>query len=1018
MSRPFRLARGGVALDRDRPIRFAFDGRVYEGFMGDSLASALLANGRRLVARSFKYHRPRGLVGIGAEEPNALVRLHYGPRGEPNMRASQVELFQGLVANSQNCWPGPRLDVGAALGWLAPLLPAGFYYKTFMGPPGWRAWEAVLRRLAGLGRPPEGIDPDRYDKRHAHCEVLVAGGGPAGLAAALAAATAGQRTILVDENPAFGGSLLNAPLEIAGRPAGEWVRAVVAELSRMPHVTLLPRATVTGYYDHNLMTVVERVTDHLPPPVPFQPRQRLWRIRAGETVLATGAIERPLVFENNDRPGIMLASAVRAYLHRHAVACGRRAVIATNNDSAYAMALELVGAGVDVAAIVDLRAEIGGDAVAAVERAGIAILAGHAIAQVEGGRRVRAVRLRRLPPSGEDFTGNSTRLACDLVCMAGGWAPAVQLFAQSGGRLAFDETLQAFIPDQGAQACRPVGAANGSLTLDACLAEGFAAGAAALGLVGHARPIPPVTGPEAGGAPLRAFWSPPAPAGAKSFVDFQNDVTVSDVRLAASEGYRSVEHLKRYTTLGMGTDQGKLGNLAGVAILAEAQGLPIATLGTTGFRPPYTPVTFATMAARGMEELGHPIRRSALHDWHQAAGARFANAGLWRRPQLYRLADESDQESVNREVLAVRQGVGVVDVSTLGKLDLQGPDTAILLDRLYINGWRNLAVGRGRYGVMLREDGRVFDDGVTVRLSERHFLMTTTTHHAQAVLEHIEFLLQTVWRALKVYVTPVTEHWFAAAVAGPKARDLLGPLSTDIDFGRAAFPLMAVREGHVAGVPARVLRVSYSGELAYEVHVPADRGPAFWSALMAAGSAHGPVPYGTEAMGVLRIEKGHIVVGAEADGRTTPDDLGLQRLLAMGKDFVGRRSLALPALVAPDRKQLVGLMTLDAARPIPTGAHLVAADRDDTPRRRSVRRGYVLERGGPFCAAPQASLGHVTSQCYSATLGRHIALALLAGGRGRIGETLFATSPTQGETVAVRIGEPVFVDPEGTRAHG
>jgi sarcosine oxidase, subunit alpha len=1001
VSQPFRLPRGGISLDRQRAVRFAFDGRAYDGFAGDSLASALLANGRRLIARSVKYHRPRGVIAIGPEEPNGLVRLHYGARGEPNLRASQVELFHGLVANSQNCWPGPRVDMGAVLGLLSPLLPAGFYYKTFMGPPAnWRVYEPLIRRLAGLGRPPEGADPDRYDKRFAHGDVLVAGGGPAGLAAALAAARTGARVILADENPAMGGSLLNAPCEIADRPAVEWVAAAIAELQALPHVTLLPRATVTGYYDHNLLTIVERVSDHLPPTARPVPRQRLWRVRAGEVVLATGAIERPLIFADNDRPGIMLASAVRAYLHRYAVLSGRRAVIATNNDSAYGMALDLVGAGIDVVAIADLREDVGGELIERVERAGIPILTGQAIAKVEGGRAVRAVTLRRLRPSGDGFTGAPTRVEADLVCMSGGWAPSVHLFAQSGGRLAFDDGLKAFVPEAPVQACRSVGAAAGKLTLAAALAEGFAAGAAAAGAAGFSGGAPitlPATGAEADATPIPALWAPPAAARGKSFVDFQNDVTVADVRLAQREGYRSVEHLKRYTTLGMGTDQGKLSNLAGLAILADARNLPIQAVGTTGFRPPYTPVTFATIAARGTEELGHPIRRTALDDWHQRAGALFVNAGLWRRPQLYRRPGESDQACVNREVLAVRNGVGVVDVSTLGKLDLQGPDAQTLLDRVYINGWRNLAVGRGRYGVMLREDGRVFDDGVTMRLGERHFLMTTTTHHAQAVLEHMEFLLQTAWRDLKVYVTPVAEQWFAAAVSGPKARDLLGGLSGDIDFGRDSFPLMAVRQGHVAGVPARLLRVSYSGELAYEVHVPADLGSAFWAALLAAGAAYQLTPYGTEAMGVLRIEKGHIVVGAEADGRTTADDLGLGRLASTTKDFVGRRSLTLPALMAPGRKQLVGIMTEDVARPIPVGAHLVAAD-----------------LGG----RPQASLGHVTSQCYSATLGRHIALALLADGRAREGETLFATSPIAGETVRVKIGASVFVDPEGARAHG
>jgi sarcosine oxidase, subunit alpha len=985
MSQIFRLPAGGV-IDRSRPLVFTFDGRRYSGYAGDTLASALLANGVRLVARSFKYHRPRGIVGSGSEEPNALVRLGEESRAEPNLRATEIALFDGLVARSQNRFPSLRFDVGAVNDKLSRFFPAGFYYKTFMWPASrWMSYERAIRRVAGLGRVPDGRDPDRYDEHHADADVLVAGGGPAGIAAALAAARSGARVLLADEGPVLGGDLLGAPATIDGAPSSLWLATAIAELERMEQVTLLRDATVFGHYEHSFFAIAERR-----PGAPFgQPRQRLWKVRAGRAIFATGAIERPLVFPDNDRPGIMLASSVRRYLDRFAVLCGRRAVVATNNDSAYAVALDLQRAGASVAAVVELREAAPSEAAAQLAARGIPLRLGHAISAVEGRGAVTAVRIVPVAAARSGASGGE-RLVVDLVCMSGGMTPTVHLHSQGRGKLRFAPAIGAFVPAFPLERAQSIGACTGSVALNECVRQGIAAGVAEPG-VGEA-PLDRMDLSEMAAATSIV----PAPRGAKCFVDFQNDVTTADIALAAREGYRSVEHVKRYTTLGMGTDQGKLGNIAGLTALGDALGANIGAVGVTTFRPPYTPVTIGTLVGRRLDELWHPVRRTALHDWHEARSATMMNAGLWKRPQYYADRGEAAQAAVDREVTGVRGGVGLVDVSTLGKIEICGRDAAALLDRLYVNGWRNLAVGRGRYGVMLRDDGMVFDDGVTMRLAAEHFLMTTTTLNADAVYEWIEFLLQTAWRDLKVFVTPVTEQWFAAALAGPQSRAVLAALDGDFTVGNAEFPLMAIREGVLAGIPARVMRISFSGELSYEINVPADFGPALWQAILAAGAPFGIGVYGVEAMGTMRIEKGHVVIGAEADGRTTAEDLGLGGMLSRSKDFVGKRSLRLPGVAGGPRRQLVGLLTRDPGARFPVGAQIVAA----------------------AATGPQRRLGHVTSYAHSATLGRQVALALIEDGRARHGENLFATSPTSGVTIPVTVAEPCFIDPEGARQRG
>jgi sarcosine oxidase subunit alpha len=987
---------GGI-VDRTRSLRFEYDGVPYQGYAGDTLASALLANGIHLVGRSFKYHRPRGIFGAGTEEPNALVQLARGARTEPNVRATTLELYEGLVAASQNCWPSVRFDIGAINNALSPLIPAGFYYKTFMWPPTpkwWLRYEHMIRRAAGMGRAAHAPDPDHYEHQYAHCDVLVIGGGASGLAAARAAAHTGARVIVCDENARWGGELPDAEAMIEGQAAADWMTAAAMELAQQPNVLALLRTTAFGYYDGSLVGAVERVADHLSAPPPHVPRQRLWKIRAQAVVLATGAIERAIAYADNDLPGTMLAGAARVYAKRFGVRPGARAVVFTNNDSAYAAALDLHQAGVAIGAVVDARpaSALKGALPARARTAGLAIVPDSAIVAAHGRLRVASVDVA--PLTG----GRTRRLACDLVCMSGGFNPAVHLFSQARGKLRYDEALATFVPDASPLPIFPAGAANGQFGLNAALTEGHAAGTAAAARAG--RSAPPLAPPRAGAmdiAPVEPLWAVPARRkSAKRFVDLQNDVTVDDIALAAREGYQAVEHLKRYTTLGMGTDQGKTSNILGLALMAEQLGVPIPSVGTTTFRPPYTPVTMGAVPGHESGPDVEPTRYSAMHEWHAAHGARFVNAGLWKRPHSYPRAGETEDEAANREARNVRTNVGIVDVSTLGKIELQGRDVAEFLNRLYINKWDTLAVGRCRYGVMLRDDGIVMDDGTTSRLGPTHYLMTTTTMNAVRVMQQIEYLLQAQWLELEVYATSVTEQWSAAAISGPQARNVVAAV-VDIDVLNAAFPFLAAGDCHVRAVdaliPARLFRMSYSGELAYEIHVPADRGRAMWDAVLAAGEPFGLMPYGTEAMSTLRIEKGHVVIGPEADGRTTADDLGIGKLVSTAKWCIGKPLLDRPALTDPNRWQLVGLTALDGGT-MPRGAKIVA---------------------DPDRAAPNPMQGHVTSWCYSPNLDAWIALALVARGRERHGETLWAMSPLANARVQVRVGPPCFIDPQGER---
>lgn len=994
MSQPFRLPHGG-RVDRARPLSFTFNGRRVEGFVGDSVASALLAAGIHHVGRSFKYHRPRGILSHGADEPNALLSVDRGPgRVDPNNRAGVVEACQGIATTSQNHWPSLAFDVGAINDLLSPVFVAGFYYKTFMWPRRFwdRVYEPVIRNAAGLGKAPTAPDADRYANRHAHCDVLIVGAGPAGLAAALAAAETGCRVIVADEGTEPGGALLHETrAEIDGTPAAEWLAATLADLDARENVILLPRTTVFGYYNHNHVAMVERVTDHIATPRPGTPRERLWQVRAKQVVLAQGAHERPLIFADNDRPGIMLAESVRVFINRYAVAPGRDIVFATNGASAYAAAEDARHAGLNVT-VVDTRPESAcGPEVAALRQLGATVLTGQTVLGSKGRKRVSGLIVAPVDANGRIGAGQT--LPCDCVGMSGGWTPAVHLFSQSRGKLRYEPSLDAFVPDLSAQSERSAGASKGTYDLSGCLAEGFAAGADAAGATAtrHARATPS----RVGFAPTRVLPSDADPTRVRAFVDFQNDVTAKDLKLAVREGFESIEHVKRYTTTGMATDQGKTSNMNALGIVGGALDRALPAVGTTTFRPPYTPVTFGALVGPARDALFDPIRTTPIHDWAASQGATFENVALWRRAWYFPRAGEDMRAAVARECKAVRESVGIFDASTLGKIEVVGPDAAEFMNRIYINAWTKLEPGRCRYGLMLKEDGYVLDDGVVARVAPDRFHVTTTTGGAPRVLAHMEDYLQTEWPDLDVFLTSTTEQWAVIAVQGPRARDVIAPLVEDIDLSSAAFPHMAMRTGHIVGVPCRLFRVSFTGELGYEINVPADYGRAVWEAVYAAGASHGITPYGTETMHVLRAEKGFIIIGQETDGTVTPDDLGMAGMIAKAKaDFVGKRSLARPDVVAPGRKQLVGLLTENAAEVLDEGAQIV--DTTDQP-------------------IPMRMLGHVTSSYWSANCGRSIAMALVADGREMVGKTLYATTP-QGFT-PVKVTAPVFFETQGERVH-
>ncbi len=990
----YRLADGGARIDRSNSLRFGFDGETIHGFAGDTVASALLASGRTLVARSFKYHRPRGVFSAGAEEPNALVTIGKDARSTPNVQATMAEASEGLVVRSQNAWPSLDNDFGALIGLFSPFFAAGFYYKTFIGPfrGAWMLYEPIIRRAAGMGAATREPDPDRYEHAHGFCDVLVVGGGPAGLAAAVAAARSGARVILADENAEYGGAAVLDTATIDGSDVAEWVRSVTAELAELENVRLLRRTAVYGYYDSNVLAGTER----LPAGSVATPRERHWRFQARQVVLATGAMERPIVFAGNDTPGVMLLGSALAYARHYGVAAGRAVAVFANNDAAWRNAAALADAGITIKAVIDPRDAGPQDSAATLRAAGATIYNGYVVTAARGGKTVAGIAATQFDSGAGKISGGTTTIACDALLVSGGWTPNVNLASQAGGPPIFDAGTGAFTPGAPREAWTAAGAMTGKLTLQEALKSGSEVGSEAVNALGF-KSLPPSFAVD---VPIQEndvhpLYEVPSNGHGKAFVDMQHDVTASDVRLARREGFSAPEHLKRYTTLGMAADQGRTSNVNALAIMAAEDGRPIGEVGTTRFRPPYSPVTLGAIVGRATGKHFQPVRRTPMHDWHVRAGADMINVGQWQRPRVYRKPGESIEDAYVREARAVRASVGITDVSTLGKIDVQGPDATTFLDRVYTNTFSTLPVGKARYGLMLRDDGFLYDDGTTWRLSDTRYLMTTTTGNAGGMMALLEFLLAVDWPDLKVALTSVTEQWAGMAIAGPQARALLRKAIPDIDFSDDALPFMGVRTGSLDDIDILVSRLSFSGELAFEVYCGADFGLTLWKTLLEAGEEFDCSPYGLEALGTLRIEKGH-VTHDEMDGRTSVHDLGLEKMFSKKKAFIGKPMAQRPGLTDPGRKRLVGLVSLNG-KPIHAGAQLVTGSDPNLP-------------GG--------SQGHVTSMAYSPAVGAYVALGLLERGPERHGETLYAADPVRGSHGPVEVCAPCFFDPDGSRMHG
>jgi sarcosine oxidase subunit alpha len=961
----------GGSINRDRTLRFRFDGKAYECFDGDTLASALLANGVKRVGRSFKLHRPRGTLSAGIEEPNALVQLEKGAFSEPNVRATLLPIYDGLCVKGQNACPNVNWDMLGFMGVFQKLLPASFYYKSMFWPS-WHFYEGVVRRLAGLGQAPNQRDAQTYYHRNLHCEVLICGGGPAGLQAAYDAAQSGERVVLMDDQETFGGSWLSEKNHPEGGSAKGWIEDKLAQLRALPHVQLLPRTRVTGYYDHNFLTAVERVSCHLGVQGDVDlslPRERLWRVRASRVVLATGAIERPLVFADNDRPGIMLASAVRTYLNRYGVAAGQRTVIVTNNDSAYRTAIDLDDAGITVVAVVDTRKDINGHYQQAIIDRGIPMHQGYTVHKVLGRREVRGITLVKHSGNGKVehcLQGTkSSKLVCDVVAVSGGWTPTIHLYSQAGGTLHYDEQLTSFVPKSCPQCVTVVGAANGDFKS------------------------------QVKEQAIEPYWFTQGVPTDKQWLDFQYDVKVSDIELAVLENFTSIEHVKRYTTSGMSIDQGKTGNINTLAVMAELSGRHLPEVGTTKFRPPYHPATIGVFAGRTVGDAYNPRQLLPAHGWHLAHDAHMEDYG-WQRPDYYLRPGENESIAIHRECLAVRNAVGMFDSSPLGKIEIKGSDATTFLNRIYVNNTRTLKPGFARYGLMCLETGVVFDDGVFVCLAENHYLLHTTSGGVSRIHQWLEEWLQCEWSDLDVIISNVTTQWATVTVSGPKARNLVGALQSDIDFNRDAFPHMQFRTGVIEGVPARVLRASYTGEVTFEISVPARFGLSLWEKVYEFGQPFGITPYGVESLMTLRTEKGYLHIGVDTDGTTNPLDLGWG--VPIGKktdDFIGCRSLKRPNDERSDRLQFVGLEALNPADSLPLG-------------------GHIVDNAEPII--PVESQGYVTSARMSPSLNSSIGLGNIKSGRRRMGDQVYVFA--NGNTVAAKIVNPAHFDPKGKRLNG
>ncbi len=995
MSQSYRLDKEGL-INRNKKISFTFNGKKLFGYEGDTIASALLANGIHLVGRSFKYHRPRGFLGAGIDEPNAKLTVSFNGHSEPNINATEMELTEGISAKSQNCWPSVEFDIGAINNFLKRFFPAGFYYKTFMWPKSfwYYLYEPFIRKAAGLGVASLEKDNERYEHKFEYCDLLVAGSGPAGLASAYAAAKNGAKVILAEDKPRFGGTLLTDDVSIDNLSGKDWSEKIISELKSMSNVTLKNRSQVFGYYDHNMLVMFERVSDHLKEKSKYTPRQRLWYIRSKEAILSTGSIERPIVFGNNDTPGVVLSSAAKEYMKVYGVLVGKNPIIFTNNDSAYETALEFKKNKINPI-ILDTRQEHSSQLIEEAKSRGIEIKFSYGVIKANGYKKVKSAKIGKLSKDKKSFEKIET-IECDCICVSGFWTPTVHLASQSGNKLTFNEEIDAFVPDKSKQNEKTIGAAQGSFTLKKTLESGYKTGSDLSGKITNNQSklnIPNVTEKTYGSHDK--FWCMPLPKdeNPKRFVDFQNDVSVSDIEIALREGYRSIEHVKRYTTLGMATDQGRTSNLNGLQLVSNIENKIVPEVGHTTFRPPFSPVTIGTIVGReiGMEYM--PTRKTPMHDWHEKNNAVFVDAGAWKRPRYYKQGNETILEASKREAKNVRENVGICDVTTLGKIDIKGPDAAEFLNRVYTNAWLKLPIGKARYGLMLREDGIVMDDGTTTRISEHHYHMTTTTAQAANVLSHLEYYLQIVWPELDVNVVSTTEQWAGAALAGPKSRDMLSKLFPNLDVSNEALPFMGYIESDFFGIPAKIFRISFSGELAYEINVESDYGLFMWEKMIEIGKQFGNQPYGTEALSTLRIEMGH-VAGPELDGRTIPYDVSLDGMVSKKKDFIGKNSLNKDAFISEGRQKIVGIVPIDRKSNIPEGSHIVA------------------DKNGKL---PNPKLGHVSSSCWSVENNNPFSLAIMKDGKNMIGKKFYAVSPLKNISIEIEIISSHYVDPKGER---
>ena len=998
MSKNLRV-KSSSFIDETTRVSFKFNGTKLYGYKGDTLASALLANNIHLVGRSFKYHRPRGIMTSGSEEPNAMVQLHNNSsRTEPNVRATEVELYDGLEASSQNCWPSVNFDFGGINNFLSPLLPAGFYYKTFMWPASfWEKYEYFIRKSAGLGKSPTEPDPDIYEHRYLHCDVLVIGAGISGIIAAKTAAQNGLKTLLVDEKPNLGGSTIyqnNDHFKINDANSSKWLEKEIDDLKNYKNLEIKTRTSVAAYHGYNFILARENLTDHIEVSKrDNKVRQRLLKIRAKKVITATGSIERPLIFNNNDRPGILLSSAIKKYVDFYGVKSGEKIILFTNNDTAYETALSLNDKGIKVEAIIDIRNENDSELIKSVKNLNIKIFNNHTIVDTEGYKRINKVSIMELSKDGTSVVGKKIDINCDCLGMSGGWTPAVHLFTQSGGKLKFRNSDNVFIPNtyNSDQLC--IGACNGDFELSDIIKNIPDQINKFLNVSDESFKNIKISSTKENN--YRNIWLLPSDkilGKTKPFVDYQNDATAKDIKLALREGFRSIEHVKRYTTTGMGTDQGKLGNMHALGIIADTAKVQMGELGTTTFRPPYTPLTFGTIVGRNVGEYFDIFRKTPMHDWHVDNKAEFENVGQWKRAWYYPKNNEDMHQAVQRESKAARESAGILDASTLGKIDIQGTDASEFLNRVYTNAWSKLAIGKCRYGLMLNEDGMVYDDGVTTRLGENHYIMTTTTGGAANVLGKLEDYLQTEWPELDVYLTSVTDHYATASVCGPNSKKILSKLIPDLDLSDENFPHMSFKNASIGKIKCRIMRISFTGEHSYEINVQANYGKSVWEKCMEIGKEYNITPYGTETMHLLRAEKGFIIVGQDTDATMTPIDLQMDWIVSKKKyDFIGKRSLYRSDTIREDRKQLVGLLTENPNEVLEEGAQIVA----ETNKK------------------PVEMLGHVTSSYYSPNLNKSIALGVVRGGKNMLGQKLFI--PMENKIINVTVADPVFLDKENKR---